>query len=60
MGKVKNIILIKKIIYQGKYSNDVRNGEGKEYDNNGNIIYEGEYLNGKKMRKEKNMIKMVN
>ena len=36
MEKVKNIILIKKIIYQGKYSNDVRNGEGKEYDNNGN------------------------
>ena len=56
MGKVKNIILIKKIIYQGKYSNDVRNGEGKEYDNNGNIIYEGEYLNEKKMEKEKNMM----
>ena len=26
----------------------IRNGEGIEYDNNKNIIFEGQYLNGKK------------
>ena len=24
-----------------------KNGKGKKYDNNGNVIFEGEYLNGK-------------
>ena len=38
-----------------------RNGKGKEYLKNTNImIFESEYINGKKMEKEKNMIMMVN
>ena len=37
-----------------------KNGLGKEYKLNGNILlFEGEYLNGKKMEKEKNIMKMV-
>ena len=32
--------------------NGEKNGKGKEYDYNGKIIFEGEYLNGKK-KKEK-------
>ena len=36
------------------------NGKVKEYDNYGNLIFEGEYLNGKKMEKEKNILIMVN
>ena len=37
-----------------------RNGKGKEYYDNGKLKYDGEYLNDKKMEKEKNMIIMVN
>ena len=37
-----------------------RKWNGKGYDINGNLIFEDEYLNGKKMEKEKNMIIMVN
>ena len=33
-----------------------KNGKGKEYYPNGNLRFEGEYLNGKKMEKEKNVI----
>ena len=37
-----------------------RSGLGKEYKLNGNILlFEGEYINGKKMEKEKNIMKMV-
>ena len=32
------------------------NGNVKEYNEFGILIFEGEYLNGKKMEKEKNMI----
>ena len=35
------------------------NGKVKEYNNNGKLVFEGEYLNYKKMEKEKNMIIMV-
>ena len=28
-----------------------KNGKGKEYDLEGNLIFEGEYLNGKKIEK---------
>ena len=45
----------------GKNKIGDKNGKGKEYILNTNIlIFEGEYLNGKKMEKEKNIIKMVN
>lgn len=35
------------LIFQGNYANDVRDGEeGKEYYENGNVKYEGDYKNG--------------
>ena len=37
-----------------------RNGKGKEYYIDRKLVFEGEYLNGKKMEKEKNIMKMVN
>ena len=36
------------------------NGKGKEYDLYDRLKFEGEYLNGEKMEKEKNMIFMEN
>ena len=30
-----------------EYINGMRNGKGKEYNSDGIIIFEGEYLNGK-------------
>ena len=48
---VKNIIGILSIgflIYEGIYLNGERNGKGKDYEIKGNIIFEGEYSNGKK------------
>ena len=45
----------------GKYKIGEKNGIGKEYIMNANIlIFEGGYINGKKMEKEKNIMKMVN
>ena len=35
------------MIFEGEYKNRKRNGEGKEYYNNGKIKFEGEYLKGK-------------
>jgi len=35
-------------MFEGEYLNGERNGEGKEYDYNGNLIYDGQYLNGKR------------
>ena len=40
--------------------NGERNGKGKEYIDDGKLMYEGDYLNGKKMEKLKNiMIKVI-
>ena len=36
------------MIFIGNYSNDIRNGKGKEYNNDGILIFEGEYKKGKK------------
>ena len=36
------------IFYEGGYSNGKRNGDGKEYNDKGELVFEGEYLNGKK------------
>ena len=33
------------LVFEGEYFNGQRNGKGKEYYNNGNIEFEGEYLN---------------
>ena len=37
-----------------------RNEKGKEYNFNGGLEFEGEYLNGKRKEKEKNIHMMVN
>ncbi len=34
---------------KGEYLNGRKSGKGKEYYENGNIKFEGEYLNGKKL-----------
>ena len=45
----------------GKYKIGGKNGKGKVYILNTDIlIFEGEYLNGKKMEKEKNIMNIVN
>ena len=33
------------ICFEGEYLNGERHGKGKEYEDNGNILFEGEYLN---------------
>ena len=33
-----------KLIFEGKYLNGRRNGEGKEFGINGKVIFEGEYI----------------
>ena len=35
------------MIFEGNYLNWKRNGKGKEYDTNGNLLFDGEYLNDK-------------
>ena len=34
--------------YIGQYKDDLRNGKGIEYNKNGNIKYEGDWINDKK------------
>ena len=46
MVKLKSIYM--KLIFEGEYLNELRNGKGKEYNNEGIIVFEGEYLNGLK------------
>ena len=36
-----------------------KNGKGKEYNYDGNLVFEGEYLNDKKMEKEKSLMILV-
>ena len=44
----------------GKYKIDGKNGKGKEYRiYNDKLLFEGEYLNGKRNGKGKDIIKMV-
>ena len=45
-------------LFTGKYIEYDTNGNGKEYDSNHNLLFEGGYLNGKDMEKEKNIIVM--
>ena len=42
MVKLKSIYM--KLIFEGEYLNGLRNGKGKEYNNEGNKVFEGEYL----------------
>ena len=41
------------LIFEGEYTNGIRNGNGKEYFDNGVVKFEGEYLNGTKNGKGK-------
>ena len=54
-----NINLINYICFSGKNIVYGEKGIVKEYDDNGQLIFEGEYLNGKRNGKGKDMIKMV-
>ena len=36
------------LVFEGKYLNGEKNGEGKEYTKKGDLVFKGEYLNGKK------------
>ena len=36
------------VIFEGEYKDGIKNGKGKKYYNNGNLKFEGKYLNGKK------------
>ena len=38
------------LLFEGLYANRKRNGEGKEYNEDGQLIFEGEYLDGKKWK----------
>ena len=52
--KEKYIMLIMIIDYfRWIYLNGKKNGKGKEYNDNGKLLFEGEYLNGKKNGKGK-------
>ena len=39
-----------RLLFEGIYSNGKRNGYGKEYNEDGNLIFEGEYLDGKRWK----------
>ena len=48
------------LIYEGEYFEGKRNGEGKEYNNSGELLFEGEYLYGFKNKgKEYNNKKII-
>ena len=56
-----NINLIDYRRCSGRYIIFEENGRGKEYNSyTDQLLYDGEYLKGKKMEKEKNIIMMVN
>ena len=38
------------LIFEGEYLKGKRNGKGKEYDRNGNLIFEGEYLHDERTK----------
>jgi len=52
-GIIKEFSLINNaLLFEGKYLNKKRDGEGVEYDEKKEIIFRGEYLNGKKWNGE--------
>ena len=38
-----------KLSFEGEFSHDDINGKGKEYNDNGKVIFQGNYVNGKKV-----------
>ena len=59
MQNILDISLINYKTFSGRYILYGKNGKGKEYDYDDKLLFEGEYLNKKKMEKEENMINMV-
>ena len=51
MEKENNMIVLVDLIFEGEYSYGKRNGKGREFNSNGELVYEGEYLNGEKLNK---------
>ena len=47
-GHVKLFTFLNKLIFEGEYLDGVKNGFGREYNNDSKLIFEGEYLNGEK------------
>ena len=48
-GKIKEFNEKGKLIFEGEYLNEERNGKGKEFDFlDGYLVFEGEYLNGER------------
>ena len=48
-GKVEEYSLnTDNLIFEGEYKYGRKNGKGKEYISNGKLLFEGEYLNGKR------------
>ena len=45
-----------KLIFEGEYLNEERNGKGKEYNKKGKLEFEGEYLNEERDGKGKEYI----
>jgi len=49
----QNIMMFVNLLFEGEYLNGMRNGQGKEYDEDGYLKFEGEYKNGKQNGKGK-------
>ena len=43
MKKVKNVVLMVNL-FEGEYLNDIRYGKGRQYCENGNLKFEGEFI----------------
>ena len=54
-----NIHFINYKIFSGRHIIYEAKGKGKEYDNNNNLVFEGEYLSGEKKEKVKNIMMKV-
>ena len=61
LQKILKINILNYRIFSGKYIEYESTTKGKIFDAyNDKLIFEGEFLNGKKMEKEKNIIMMAN
>ena len=47
-GYIKEYGMFDQLIYEGNYLYGLKNGKGKEYNDNNKLKFEGEYLNGKR------------
>ena len=58
-GIINDYNMSDNIIFKGECLNGLKNGKGKEFNEDGKLIFEGEYLNGLRHGKIKNIIIMV-